>query len=130
MDLSAPFTATCSSFRCHDLGRADVAVDRTIYEENGPAVTRTGSWTSGAKVNASAGYNLSSAVSGSSLTYTFSGPGEVRLFGAGSRTGGIVAISLDGGEPIDVPTYSPMTVYRDLLFTSTVASGTHTCRRA
>ena len=125
-DYTAPYTATCASFSCHDMDAARVSTARVVSEEIGPGVTRTGTWTLGAKTNSSGGYTLSSALAGSSLTYTVAGPGEVRLFGSKHSRGGIVAISLDGATPVEVDTYSVMTTNRDLLFSAAVGPGTHT----
>lgn len=125
-DYSQTATVTCAGATCHNRSIAGRTTGRTVYEETGPSVTRTGTWTLTSKSAASGGFVYASAYAGSKLTYTFVGPGEARLFGIKYTSGGNVSISLDGSAPVTVSTYALMTTYRSLLFSAQVGSGVHT----
>ena len=126
LDLSAAYTGTCAASWCHSKGEAKGPLDRTVYEESGAGVTRTGAWTLASSSGAYGGMVLYSQVTGSSLTYTLAGPGEIRLFGRCYPAGGIVSVSVDGGPAVDVDLYSVMSQNRTLLHSVRVGTGTHT----
>ncbi|TDE11145.1 alpha-L-fucosidase [Jiangella asiatica] len=107
---------------------------RLVFDDSGnrcsndSAITYTGSWEPG---GASDGYNGTRHVSrtaGSAAELTFEGTGVAVL--AQTRPGhGIAAISVDGGEPHLVDTYSPTRQDQVVVWETTgLAPGAHTVR--
>ena len=124
----ATSTATTST---HIALNTDQAAGYT-YDDTNAALQYSGTWT---HAGPSSGYTNGdydsteswSQTTGSSMTVSFTGT-AVQWIGAKNNNGGIAAVSVDGGTPTNVDTYSPAgKEFQQVLFSDTgLTAGTHT----
>jgi beta-galactosidase GanA len=125
---NASSTATTST---HLALNTDEAAGYT-YDDVDPALTYTGTWT---HAGPSAGYTNGdydstesfSTTAGDSVTVTFNGT-AVQWIGPKNNNGGIGAVSIDGGSPVNVDTYSAGgKQFQQVLFSASgLSAGSHT----
>jgi beta-galactosidase GanA len=102
------------------------------YDDTNPALSYSGTWT---HAGPSAGYTSGdyqqteswSQSTGASMTVTFTGT-AIQWVGPKNNNGGIAAVSVDGGTPVNVDTYDQFgKEFQQVLFSqSGLSTGTHT----
>jgi beta-galactosidase GanA len=125
---NASSTATVTT---HIALNTDEAAGYT-YDDTNSALQYSGSWT---HAGPSAGYTNGdydstesfATQTGASMTVTFTGT-AVQWIGPKNTNGGIAAVDVDGGTPVDVDTYAPGgKEFQQVLFDDTgLSQGTHT----
>lgn len=102
------------------------AGDGTLYEEDGPAVTWTGSWSRNTLPANSGGSARLAMDAGAEVRFGFTGTG-VSWIGYRDEWSGIARVSVDGEPPASVDTYSTPAKAQATLYTITgLGRGRHT----
>jgi hypothetical protein len=101
-----------------------------ITDDSSPQVTYKGSWTDSTFSSLGSDYFDGtvhySDTPGNSVTYSFTGP-TIEWIGSTNNNHGYAAVSIDGGPPTMVDTYSPDWVHQVTLFKRTgLTPGRHT----
>ncbi|MGH8372269.1 MAG: Ig-like domain-containing protein [Gammaproteobacteria bacterium] len=99
----------------------------TRIEQDNPAITYTGTWVTGSDSSVSGGSAAESNQAHATATLTFNGTGVSWISYRCTCTAGISNVSLDGGSPTQVDTYSAQTQPQAVVYSvSNLPKGTHT----
>lgn len=99
----------------------------TRIEQDSPAVSYTGTWYTASDPTVSGGTAAESNQAGATATLTFNGTQVSWIGYRCSCAAGIADVSVDGGGPTEVDTYSAVTQPQAVVYTSpTLPAGTHT----
>jgi hypothetical protein len=118
-------------YMLHTLPLTLTSRDYHITDDSSPAITYTGSWSSSTFQSFGVtdyfdGSESSSSTPGASASFTFTGP-TIEWIGSTNDNQGYASVSIDGGTPTTVDTYSPTSDDQVTLFKSTgLSPGKHT----
>ncbi|GEM_PF-5124782 len=105
---------------------AVVPYDTAAVEAESGLVVRTGTWNEAANVSYSGGAALSSGISGSKLTFSFSGP-YLSLIASAGPDGGRIDVEIDGVKYPYAELYAPRTEHaKEFVLALDLPAGTHT----
>ncbi|MFI4921529.1 MAG: Ig-like domain-containing protein, partial [Gammaproteobacteria bacterium] len=101
----------------------------TRIEQDNPAVAYTGTWITASDSSVSGGTATETNEANATATLTFTGTGVTWISYTGPNTAGISSVSVDGGTPTQVDTYTANTVPQAKVFSvSNLPKGSHTLK--
>ena len=127
-DTSSLQPVTCTTPACHPRAATGATLTRTTTEQDA-AYVFTPAWSLRTLTFTSGGTSRSSTRVGATAVATVSGPGRFEVIGTRTAFGGIATVSVDGGAPLEIDTYSNDTEWQASLFsTGDLPAGQHTIR--
>ena len=101
----------------------------TRIEQDNPAVAYNGNWITASDSSVSGGTATETNEANATATLTFTGTGVTWISYTSPNTAGIASVSVDGGTPTQVDTYTAATVPQAKVFSvSNLPKGSHTLK--